>query len=65
MDEQKQKELLRLSKQALSIVSIKGGRKNRDFVFELRDLIRQIEKEFQDGRGRGSQGSDSEDDLHS
>lgn len=65
MNEETQKELLKLSKKALSIVSMHGGRKNRDFVFELRDLIRQIEKEIQDGRGRGSSGSDQEDVLHS
>lgn len=63
MTEETQTELLRLAKQALSFVSMNGGRDNRDFVFEFRDLIRKAEKEIQDGRSRGSSGSDQEDVL--
>lgn len=43
MSENSQKKLIQLAKKALSIISING--KNEDFVYELRDFIRQVEKE--------------------
>lgn len=44
MDEDTQKELLRIAKLVLVALSMsKPRRKNADLVFELRDLIRKIE----------------------
>jgi hypothetical protein len=43
MSNDSQKQLIKLAKKALSIISING--KNEDFVYELRDFIRQVEKE--------------------
>lgn len=44
MTEETQKKLLALSKKAMTIISIAG--KNRDLVFEFRDLIRKAESEL-------------------
>ena len=49
MTEQTQKELLTAAKKALTIISVARKRKERDFVFELRDLIRKAESENKDG----------------
>jgi hypothetical protein len=50
MTEEDQKKLLELAKKALTIISVVRNKKNRDFVFELRDLIRKIEAENNDRR---------------
>lgn len=43
MTEELQKELLEASKKALKIVAALAKRKDRDFVFYFRDLIRKCE----------------------
>lgn len=44
MNEEEQKDLLRLAKLALAALSLsRSRRKNQDLIFELRDLIRKIE----------------------
>lgn len=44
MNEETLKELIDLSKKAMKIVSMAG--KNRDLVFDLRDVIRKAESEI-------------------
>ncbi len=44
MDEDTQKELMRLAKLALvALASSRARRKNQDLIFELRDIIRKLE----------------------
>lgn len=47
MNQENQKKLLELAKKALKIISVSGLDTN--FVYELRDLIRQCESENKDG----------------
>jgi len=41
MDEETQKELVRLVKQALVVIS--AGRRDEDLLYSLRDIVRKIE----------------------
>jgi len=48
MSEENLKELLVLAKKAMTIISVEG--RNKEFVYDLRDLIRKIEAERADVR---------------
>jgi len=41
MDEENQKELVRLAKQALAVIAV--GRRDEELLYSLRDVIRRIE----------------------
>jgi hypothetical protein len=43
MDEETQKELVRLAKQALTVIAV--GRRDENLLYSLRDVIRRIEAE--------------------
>lgn len=52
MKEQTQLDLLAVAKRAMTIISVNGI--DPDFVFEIRDIIRQAEQEVKDGRSAGT-----------
>lgn len=62
MGEETQRELLRLARRALVLVSSKSL--DEDLVFELRDIIRKAESEMKGGSGASDEVRQSAHELH-
>lgn len=62
MTEETQKELLRIVKRAMAFVS--ADCKDRDLVFELRDVIRKAETEIKGDRNAPDEMAGTGDELH-